>query len=550
MTKLALIRTVVVAIFVGAAALVTAYLYQEGDDAGAPATSEKVASAPAQDNAVSESGKAPSEPVAQTDEAPSDGTAPAAETAETADGDEPSFDVVGIEPTGDAVVAGRAEAGSIVALVANGEVVGKTVADANGEWTIILDRPLPAGDYDVALQIQEEDGTARQESSQRLTVSVPEDGKKQPLVVLNSPDAPSTLLQKPDLSASSEQTVARTDGEADGQASETTPAETNLAAAQQQSSPTTEGSGTEVSSAAPASATGQGQSAETDTDQGTPAVSGAGTVDVANIGAGSETSDNAGTADATADDQGQSEATAVVAAVEPDNTASDGGAATEGSETQTAGAVGEEAPSSEAAPTATETAAVDTQEGVSVEGGVTVTVDAVEAERGTVYVAGTAETGRVVQVYVGDQLLGSVEAGSNGRWLVQGPMALDAGAVEVRADMVGADGKVISRAAVTFEKEAEAIVLTKVEATGSAATEGASSQASVEKPLPNVIIRKGDNLWRISRRLYGSGFRYTTIYQANRGQIRNPDLIYPGQVFLTPEGDVNWSGEEGAVQSN
>ncbi|WP_296605964.1 LysM peptidoglycan-binding domain-containing protein [Roseibium sp.] len=34
--------------------------------------------------------------------------------------------------------------------------------------------------------------------------------------------------------------------------------------------------------------------------------------------------------------------------------------------------------------------------------------------------------------------------------------------------------------------------------------------------------------------------RYTTIYQANQDQIRNPDLIYPGQVFLTPEGDLNW----------
>jgi len=64
--------------------------------------------------------------------------------------------------------------------------------------------------------------------------------------------------------------------------------------------------------------------------------------------------------------------------------------------------------------------------------------------------------------------------------------------------------------------------------------------AEVQKSLPVVIIRKGDNLWRISRRLYGDGVRYTTIYQANQDQIRDPDLIYPGQVFLTPEGDLNW----------
>ncbi|MBL4645439.1 MAG: LysM peptidoglycan-binding domain-containing protein, partial [Rhizobiales bacterium] len=46
--------------------------------------------------------------------------------------------------------------------------------------------------------------------------------------------------------------------------------------------------------------------------------------------------------------------------------------------------------------------------------------------------------------------------------------------------------------------------------------------------------RKGDNLWSISRRLYDSGTRYTTIYSANGDQIRNPALIYPGQVFVLP----------------
>lgn len=49
-----------------------------------------------------------------------------------------------------------------------------------------------------------------------------------------------------------------------------------------------------------------------------------------------------------------------------------------------------------------------------------------------------------------------------------------------------------------------------------------------------AIIRRGDNLWTIARRVYGEGLRYTTIYQANRAQIRDPNLIYPGQVFELP----------------
>jgi nucleoid-associated protein YgaU len=52
----------------------------------------------------------------------------------------------------------------------------------------------------------------------------------------------------------------------------------------------------------------------------------------------------------------------------------------------------------------------------------------------------------------------------------------------------------------------------------------------------SVIIRRGDNLWRVSRRMLGRGIAYTVIYEANRAQIRDPDLIYPGQVFDVPGG--------------
>lgn len=50
-----------------------------------------------------------------------------------------------------------------------------------------------------------------------------------------------------------------------------------------------------------------------------------------------------------------------------------------------------------------------------------------------------------------------------------------------------------------------------------------------------AIIRRGDNLWTIARRVYGEGIKYTTIYDANTGQIRDPDRIYPGQVFSLPQ---------------
>jgi nucleoid-associated protein YgaU len=52
--------------------------------------------------------------------------------------------------------------------------------------------------------------------------------------------------------------------------------------------------------------------------------------------------------------------------------------------------------------------------------------------------------------------------------------------------------------------------------------------------INTAIVSRGDNLWRISHRIYGRGVRYTVIYGANQGQIRNPNLIYPGQVFVLP----------------
>ncbi|MBP0616536.1 LysM peptidoglycan-binding domain-containing protein [Jiella sp. KSK16Y-1] len=114
---------------------------------------------------------------------------------------------------------------------------------------------------------------------------------------------------------------------------------------------------------------------------------------------------------------------------------------------------------------------------------------------------------------------------------------------------------------------------------GGEADDGAGQSASTDKPAPSqeigdgaaatsadksdripvqrqpalsasktarVIIRKGDTLWRISRDTYGLGNRYTVIYLANGDQIRNPDLIYPGQVFRMP-GDDQKGGEAQSV---
>ena len=68
-----------------------------------------------------------------------------------------------------------------------------------------------------------------------------------------------------------------------------------------------------------------------------------------------------------------------------------------------------------------------------------------------------------------------------------------------------------------------------------AAGERQRDPATVVIPEINTAsVSRGDNLWRISRRVYGRGVRYTVIYSANQDQIRSPRLIYPGQVFVLP----------------
>lgn len=60
-------------------------------------------------------------------------------------------------------------------------------------------------------------------------------------------------------------------------------------------------------------------------------------------------------------------------------------------------------------------------------------------------------------------------------------------------------------------------------------------QAPLQESKETVIIRRGDTLWQISRRIYGAGVRYTTIYVANEDKIVNPDRILPGQIFGLPK---------------
>ncbi|WP_163001235.1 LysM peptidoglycan-binding domain-containing protein [Pannonibacter phragmitetus] len=509
MTRKGVTVSLVIAVVVGIIALLTGYLSQK--DAGAPRETASAPQAASQTAAPATPAEAPAVMAPDTASQPAavQSPAPAAEPAATPEPEAPSFDVAGIEADGAAVIAGRAAPGSKVSLLANGEVIGTATANEAGEWSMVLDKPLAPGDYDMLLRMETADGKTI-ESAQRLTVSLPGSGQERPLIVLNTPDAPSSVLQQPaavevasaEATPKPEETAPAAEAAPDEAASEAAPAAAPEGEPAAEAAPA-EPAPVAAETAAPEAGTTEPAAASAPESASAPEAAPQATAEAAPDAASDATPDAA------------PEAAAEAA---PEQAAVPAGAAP--------------APAPEPAPVAAAPAPAEAPAAEVKPVIAPVTVEAVESEDGKLYVAGTSTADALLRIYVADALVGETKANGDGRWLLETTAEIPVGDVEVRADHVDpVTGAVLARAAVSFRKaEPQEIVLSKVEEAGS---EGASDAAAAPQ-VPNVIIRKGDNLWNISRRLYGTGFRYTTIYQANKDQIRNPDLIYPGQVFLTP----------------
>lgn len=143
-----------------------------------------------------------------------------------------------------------------------------------------------------------------------------------------------------------------------------------------------------------------------------------------------------------------------------------------------------------------------------------VTLDLVSyAEDGALEISGRAEGLRVVRVYANALLIAETRATADGRWTTRASAALAPGSYTLRVDAVADDGSVRGRVTSPFRREAGGL--------------GAGPG--------EIVVQPGDTLWAIAENRYGSGVRYSVIYQANSARIRDPDLIFPGQVFTIPE---------------
>lgn len=133
-------------------------------------------------------------------------------------------------------------------------------------------------------------------------------------------------------------------------------------------------------------------------------------------------------------------------------------------------------------------------------------------DAGDVVLGGRGSDAQFVRVYVNNKAVGTKRIGETGQWKVV-LTNVDEGLYTLRVDSIDESGAVTARVESPFKRVSP--VLTDL---------GSS-----------VTVQPGYTLWYLAERKYGAGFQYVQIFQANRDRIRDPDLIYPGQVFELPD---------------
>jgi nucleoid-associated protein YgaU len=154
----------------------------------------------------------------------------------------------------------------------------------------------------------------------------------------------------------------------------------------------------------------------------------------------------------------------------------------------------------------------------------TIALDSISYDpSGDVVLAGRGTGQGYVRVYLNNTPIKTLKIEQDGRWRAPLPQVAT-GVYTLRIDEIDESGTVLSRVETPFKRE-EPSVLAQL-STGEAPEEGIR--------LSLVTVQPGNTLWGIASKTYGEGILYVRVFEANRDRIRDPDLIYPGQVFTIP----------------
>ncbi|MDG3577298.1 LysM peptidoglycan-binding domain-containing protein [Rhizobium sp. YJ-22] len=472
----------------------------------------------------------------------------------------PAFDVLRVEPDGSTVIAGRAAPNSKIEIISGDKVVSSVDVGASGDFAAILDAPLPAGDHQLVLKATAKDGKSVI-SQEVATVSIPQDKSGELLAMVTKPGEASRIITAPD------EVAAKPQAPANGAATPELPA----------------ASGDLASTAPAVSTNGTAAPQPTNADNAdaqlrVTAVEIEGSkIFVAGIAASK--ANVAGYAD----DKPIGKATA----------AAEGHFVIEGMIDLDVGDHTIRVDMLDAAGKVAVRASVPftrpagNQVSVVAQPGNAAGIDAASLDPAFRKLHSDLSTalGLLRNLFAGGQLpAGDALAAARSATEIalkslsdfQAAPDSTAGFKEIAAKTSASAAKALT-ALQALPRDAKAFgasleILTALiddtlrlapqatspavaqapqptaQAQADAGAEAAGapvtiSQAPLTQSNESVIIRRGDTLWQISRRVYGAGVRYTTIYLANRQQINNPDRIRPGQIFGLPK-DARPDSEE------
>ena len=148
-------------------------------------------------------------------------------------------------------------------------------------------------------------------------------------------------------------------------------------------------------------------------------------------------------------------------------------------------------------------------------------------ESGRATYQGTGRTQATIRLYLDNAFIMETRVNDSLRWGASPETPVSVGTHELRLDQVSDAGEVEARVVISFVREGESRKDAALPAVG-------AKLNRVQLLSGFVTVRRGQSLWRIARSVYGRGTQYTLIYESNQDQIRDPDLIYPGQIFTLP----------------
>lgn len=469
----------------------------------------------------------------------------------------PTFDVLRVEPDGSAVIAGRAEPGSKLSILDGDKVINTTDVGAGGDFAVVLDNPLPAGDHQIVLKATSKDGTSVV-SEETATVSVPKDGSTQLLAMVTKPGEASRIMTAPEAKQSRIATPALPTAPTSG-----------TAASGADAPATTTPSPSTTNETAVAPSTGKTVPAAPTTDQAGIVVS---AVEIENdhvfvagatranlkvrtyaddkqIGEGKASGDGhfvvdgpmpLSVGDHTIRVDGLDASGKVILRTAVNFNRPDGNQVTVAAQSPSArsNAASDAEKSAPAVPDESQLGTLRNDTGRAFallkslfEGGKQPSAEELAAARSGTEFALKALSG----------FRPSIDASAA---LKQAAVSASEGAAKALAFLEPLPRDPIAIGAALGRLDELILPLLKpdagpVQAPATASTDASGVATYEQTPLAvnksAVIIRQGDTLWQISRRTYGLGVRYTTIYLANEDKIHNPDRILPGQVFGLPK---------------